>query len=320
MINANELNIVKKQYQDAIVDYINIRHQFGFLLGKDKRNLAVCFLKKGQVNEAKMFLNELVQMGVSAEWLLRNKEIAKSFSPSDFQSNTKANVNSLLNDSLKSIYDRDQKVRRMPNAYNNYSKQITESDSINAAELHIISDTYHGLPGESIIGYNDPSIVFQPYYIHILHQTKARRVVDYSQSILEEIKKGRVDPYVGAFLFEKTSGDLSFFGPLSILKILYPTDSVPEEKFHNPDFVEEYSKLYPSYILDSKEADGFKQDSIRVSFGLDSIKNFSLKSVFQLNNPEFLFFNPAFLSSNYICASKKDADLISQWYKQIIVD
>jgi hypothetical protein len=180
----------------------------------------------------------------------------------------------------------------------------------------IIAD-YGELPDEKLVGLNYESLVYQPFYIHINHQSYGVKTFDYSTILLNSIKSGNINPHIGVYLYKITNGNMSFCGPISMFQFMYPTDSVSKEDLYNHAIVEEYSKSSKWFVQSIDETQRQETDSIRKQYGLESIEDFEMKSVFQVRNPEYCFYYIPFLKNIFICESKFDAEGLQKKFKEI---
>jgi hypothetical protein len=270
------------------------------------------------MNAALPLLKALIAKGVSINWIMMNSIIKNKFTYSDFESKYfDNNLHRGLIDTLDYIFESDQKFRKLYDPYNQNITKIRKIDSTNVAILKKIISDYSDLPNENIIGLSNESLVYQPYYVHILHQSQGFKIFDYSPILLRAIQNGNVNPFVGIYLYKRTSGKMDFCGPSNMLQIMYPNDSVSENDLHNQEFVEEYSQTQPWLFLKIDEVQRMRIDSTRKIFGLESIQDFQKKAIFQINNLDFCFYYIPFLRNFFICRSKEDADIIRKNYKEI---
>jgi len=222
-----------------------------------------------------------------------------------------------LKDTLNSIFETDQKCRRTPDPYKTNIQNIRKTDSINIVLLNKVIADYGNLPDEKLVGLDKESLVYQPYYIHITHQSFGFKTFDYSTVLLNAIKSGNINPQIGINLYKRTTGKMDFCGPTSIFQFMYPNDSVTKENLYNPAFTEEYSKRINWFVQRIKETQRQEIDSIRMQFGLESIADFEIKANFQGRNREFCFYDLPFLKSVFIFDTKEDAYSMQNNFKEL---
>jgi hypothetical protein len=314
-INQAELFIVKKSYDSAIQIYSSVKDS---LKAKEVYNYAICNLKIDEKNKAIILLQTLLEKGISKEWLMNDPFIQKKLSYADFQNINSSSIYSLgLKDTLNSIFETDQKCRRTPDPYKNNIQNIRKTDSINIVLLNKVIADYGDLPDEKLVGLDKESLVYQPYYIHIIHQSSGFKAFDYSTILLNAIKSGNINPQIGIHLYKRTTGKMEFCGPTGMFQIMYPNDSVTKENLYNNAFVEEYSKRNNWFVQRINDTQRQEIDSIRRQFGLESIADFEKKAIFQDRNREFRFYHLPFLRSFFMFDSKQEADILQKTFKEL---
>ena len=328
-INKAELQIVNRNYKEAIISYTNIENKFGYLYGKDKLNLSICLLLEKDKKKATKYLSYLLNQGAKIDWLLNNSVIAGSYSKDELDKYSIAlpiQYKTLI-DSLTFILENDQNDRKFPNAYVTHKKEIAAADSLNIIIFNKIVADYNGIPNEFLTGFTDPSLMNPPYFVHILHQSFGVKTFDYSSLLLNEVLKGNINPHTAASLYGRTSGNWNYFGPLTVRQTVYPTDSVMKEKmadliqFAKAPGYEDYLKTLPIYMFKIPPSPNSQIDSInahRHQYGLDSIDEFKQKVVFQIRHPEFRFY--ATYKTVLLYDSKEKSDPMMKNYEIIQPD
>ena len=328
-INNAEILIAKGNYEEAIISYAKIESKYGYLYGKDKLNLSICLLLLKDKGRATKYLSYLLKNGAKPEWLLKNSVIAKNYSPSELNKyyDSISRKNKTLCDSLNNIYMNDQKYRVLPNAYTVHKREIDIADSLNIIMFNKILSDYKGIPNEFQIGFSDQLLINPPFLLHVLHQSSGVKTFDYSEILLKEIKKGNINPHVGATLYARTSGNGNYFGPLTIRQTVFPTDSLTKEDLIDPaKFVQsprhdEYLKTLPVYMVKIPESPNEVLDATnarRHNFGLESIEDFKQKVIFQVRHPEFNFYG--IYKSVFIFDSKEKSDAMMKNYEPIQIN
>jgi hypothetical protein len=281
--------------------------------------MAMCFLKIGKQKKAKKLLLQLLKLGAQPKWLLKRPLIANKLSNDKIWKQTvkpDVKIRKSLRDTLQRIFDIDQKIRLAKNAYTEHLNEVRSSDSMNFVILKKVINDYGGLPGEKLIGIDHETLIEFPYYIHIFHQTPGFKQFEYSSMLLDEIKKGNINPFVGANLFTHSSGLPAYFGPLGLTKITYGQDIVliPDNALSLDSSQKNsnvwLSPLYPDTLLT-------RLDSLRNSLFIDPIKDFERKALFQLTDDNFIFYSKYYLRSIFNFRTKEDAEKLIKYYRRI---
>lgn len=318
-INQAELLIVGKKYNLALDQYKNVKKKYNYIYAKDKLNMALCFLEVGRLKRAKNIFFQLLKLGAQPEWLLKRPLIAQKLSNDKIwrkKVRPDIRISESLKDSLRRVFDLDQNIRLVKNAYAEHLSEVRSADSINFIILKKVIDDYGGLPDERLIGIDHESLIEFPYYIHIFHQTPGFKQFEYSSMLLDEIKKGNINPFVGANLFTHSSGLPAYFGPLGLTKIKYGQNNVviPGQDTALDDGLKNsniwLSPIYPDSLLT-------RLDSLRNSFFIDPIKDFERKALFQLTDDNFIFYSKYYLRTVFNFRTKEDAEKIIKFYRRI---
>lgn len=322
LINNAEMCIVRGHIDSAINFYKKIEKRNTRLRYKDLYNISVCFaLLNDTINVVKR-LKKLIQYGAKLKWLEANKSLAPFITNVVkqkflYEENRFARKKNYLRDTLKIIFQNDQEPRKIINAYNKNIKTIKSNDSLNANIIDRIIGRYKIIPGEDALGINDSSFIWQPFYIFFVHQTITFQVHDYSAIVLSSLKKGTLNPQIGAYLYFRTAGSLYGFGPITLLKILWLSDSIQKDIFQNSKFRDEYESKFPWLIPAISDSVIARYDSIRENIGLDPIKDFYVKAKFQLTNNQFKFYYSPFIYTIFNCSTEKDAEVLRRGYVEL---
>ena len=322
VVNKAEICIIQDKIDSAISIYENLVKANKSLQSKDYFNLAVCYALKHRTPQSLSVLKILINRGAKVSWLISNPAISKAISEENkdtlLECEKMWTKNSYpLNDTLSSIYSKDQKPRQGIDPYKNNLSEIKASDSINVAIMNRVIKSYGFIPGEEQVGINDPSLISQPFYILFVHQTPTFGIHNYSSVILESIKKGSINPYIGAYLYFRTAGSLYNFGPITLLKIYAFADSVDNIKKSDPKFLKEYESQFPWLVPALSDFTEKKYDSIRAIYGLEPLKDFYSKVNFLRHNENFRFYYAPFLYSVFQFANQSDADNFKRRYIEL---
>lgn len=322
VINKAEICITQDKIDSAISIYENLDKTNKSLQSKDYFNLAVCYALEHKTPQSLSVLKILIDRGAKLKWLISNHAIVNAISEEDKDALLEYEKNSTksffpLRDSLSPIFSIDQNPRLGKDPYKNNLLEIKTNDSMNVAIMNRIVNRYNYIPGEEQVGINDSSLIWQPFYILFVHQTPTFGIYNYNSDILESMKKGSIDPHIGAYLYFRTAGTLYNFGPITLLKIFAYADSVDKGKSADPNFMFEYAKQFPWLVPELGDSIVKKFDSIRAIYGLEPLKDFYSKVIFLRHNENFRFYYSPFLYSVFQFAKQSDADNFKRHYIEL---
>lgn len=322
LINQAEIYIIHDKIDSAICIYENLVEAKKTLQSKDYFNLAVCYALEHKSPQSLSVLKILIDRGAKVKWLISNQAILKAIGEEDKGALLAYEKNSTksffpLRDSLSSIFSTDQNPRLGKDPYKNNLPEIKTNDSINVAIMNRVIKRNNYIPGEEEIGINDSSLIWQPFYILFVHQTPTFQIYDYSADILKSMKKGSIEPHIGAYLYFRTAGTLYNFGPITLLKIFAYADSVDKAKSVDPNFMFEYAEQFPWLVPELSDSLVKKYDSVRATYGLEPIREFFSKVRFLQHNQNFKFYYAPFLYSVFNFKNKSDADNFKRHYIEL---
>jgi hypothetical protein len=196
-------------------------------------------------------------------------------------------------------------------------EKIRIADSTNISLLNNIINRYGGFPNENHLGVHDAHrLVWQPYYIIILHQTPVNKLYEYTDIILQEILKGNIEPHTGSLLYTACSGDGRKFGSFELTKIVYTgnySDSLIQTNRKLVDSlqseVEWRLPVYSNEVIN-------RINKERIAFGMESIADLNTKAVFlETSRKPFIFFD--FKKNVFLTSQKEFAESFLHNYKPL---
>jgi hypothetical protein len=298
-INRAELYAIEHKYKEAIQIYDSLKKSNSILFTKDYFNASLCHALQKNDTSCLYYLEHLTQIGLTTRWLKENEVLQKCLSKKSWEvliSKEKifSSKKNTLTDSLNSIFNADQLVRRDFDYWNKNRKNVLAADSINLKIFNKIIRDYSGLPTQNLTGVTDNNLFDTKYLIVMWHQTTETKQYDYGPLLLAEIKKGTIEPHVGAIFYRNCSGDGIKFGNIELVKGIYQT-SIPDSVLMNngriKDSIEtKYAWRIP--LINPSLLDSLNKE--RISYGLESINDYLKKQLYMHNNPKtgFLFSPP----------------------------
>lgn len=296
-INRAELFAIEKNYNDAIHIYDSLKKSNSILFTKDYFNASLCHALENNEASCLNYLEYLADIGLTTTWLKENHVLRKCLSKSSWDILITREINFLvkrntLADSLKSLFKADQSVRHEYDYWNKNKKKVLETDAKNINILNKIIKDYKGLPSQHLTGIIDNNIFDTKYLIVIWHQTLETKQYDYSDLLLNEIKKGTIEPHIGATFYKNCSGNGIKFGNIEIVKGIYQT-TIPDSVLINNQKVKDSIEMKYSWripLVHPSILDTLNKE--RLSYGLESVNDYLKKQLYMHNNPEvgFLFF------------------------------
>lgn len=197
--------------------------------------------------------------------------------------------------SLDSLFKMDQYYRKLSGGnYKAYKKELTKSDSITSTKLLKLIQK-KGFPNEYNIGLEMKSgVYFHDFYLIIWHQLATNlyspQQVNFSNEIIKALNKGKIRPDIAGFLIDLNNDSYNY----SYFKIY--------------QFITNDGKTDCCYIseaiLPEKRAAGvnIKIEEInkkRKLIGLSTTEEEVRKSIFLLNNKDYIFSNNVIEGFNF---------------------
>ena len=276
--NKAEVQIVRSNYDSALVLYQKAFDMKGYIHSRDLFNAAICAAKTPQKNRdlGIKYLEMLSHNGVAKHTMykscfkpLRKGDLWKK-TKKTFKRNIK-NARSLWNDSLKlvlkKLVKRDQEFRLKPGSYSVYGDTILYLDSLNIEELKKIISIY-GYPNEQIIGKKRHLAKNLNHYVIIRHYYQ-NKGFEMSKILYNEVKKGNLSPRVFCELEDKKNTEINNHDKYGTVIFF---------NLNGKEIKQNYS---------AKEIKTFNKN--RRELGLESIEEYIEKIIFMRKNTPFDF-------------------------------
>ena len=293
--NKAEINIIEKNYQQAMVEYEKAFASWGEPFAVDYYNAAVCGVFCDKFDKTKYYLEKVLTLGYSFSNVKKEKVFRPFFKSKFGKSLEKEKPIMKIQDEeyreiIQNLYHYDQVIRQKYDYVSNktYEKYFVRQqyiiDSLNLAVFEMLIKE-RGFPSESKIGVDSESLNFPAYDILLDHSI----MLQHRKPELRFLKSfPNLMPYIEIALYDGSINN----------KIAFK---------HFNFFAEEtkYSKLYNSYVLSKiiYQKDGkynvsadvtnakwrkyiidketeLKNDSILETLGMDKIENIQRKTLF----------------------------------------
>jgi hypothetical protein len=290
IINQAEVSIMDGKYKDALTTYEKAFTAVPKAFMKDYFNAAVCATYLGDATNTYKYLLEVAGKGISLDFIKDEpafigiqrdpnwREFEKQYltKKRDFESK----INKSLLDKLNKIYDRDQWFRmRNPEAF---ADSIIKLDKQNARELDYLIAKY-GLPNEDNIGCGEGGtpIIQYPFYTVIKRQSPENQTVNFSNALLEGMRKGQVSPHTAASLMATINGNDTFFA-----RYVYKILGIDSPSFQGKPFS---SKIDKWVFRQIEKEDELRINQMRLTNGMETLAEYRRKVIFALKDNRFLF-------------------------------
>jgi hypothetical protein len=303
VINRAELLITSEKFAAAGIIYDSLFNLHKLRFAKNYFNAALCYAILENESQSLKYVNALVNKGITVDWLKKYPALSACISSESWQILEKEEKlyytqKNTLRDSLLFLFNMDQNVRKKPDYWNTIRKQVEQTDLQNINTLNKIIKDYNGLPGEDLVGIIDNSLSNPPYYMVIWHQTTAEKLYDFSGLLLNEIKKGTIEPHIGARYYHNCSGDGTYFGMPGISKGIYAkgitdgTGRVPREMRDSLESQNPWCAPI-NLIVEMQDFNLQQMNSNRIAYGLENFEDYYKKVLYSHKNPasDFTFFN-----------------------------
>ncbi len=290
IINQAEVAVMDGKYKDALPIYEKAFAAVPRAFMKDYFNAAVCATYLGDASNTYKYLLEVAGKGISIDFVKGEsafigiqqdpnwREFEKQYlaKKRDFE----AKLNKSLIEKLNKIYDRDQWFRiRNPEAF---ADTIVKIDKQNARELDYLIAKF-GLPSEDMIGVGEGGfpIIQYPFYTVLKRQTPENQTINFSNALLDGMRKGRIQPHTAATLMATINGNDDFFAR-HVYKIL----GVDTPDFKGKPFS---SKIDKWVFRQLDKTDELRINQMRLNNGMETLAEYRRKIIFALNDNRFLF-------------------------------
>ncbi|MBD1398567.1 hypothetical protein H9Q13_15450 [Pontibacter sp. JH31] len=312
-INQAESLLMAQDYAGALESY---RHAFGAVphgFARDYYNAAICATLTNNEKQAIGYLENLVETGVSLEYLeqqevfapLREhkvwKKFVKKYPKRRKEFRKKTNID--LRADLDELWARDQYFRQAKGGLKVHGDTLRKIEADNVKNL-LAWISQHGYPGERLIGVPDTLEQLPRFSIVIQRQTAARNGFDFTPVLVQAVHEGKLDPHAAAYLIDQQQG-----------KNLYRSKVLAKVSCDKPKECEEDEELagmasrYLTHKISQEEEE--KVNERRAALGLESIADYRNKMRYALEDRRFkLGYDWAVI--NYKVPSKEAAKVLTE--------
>ena len=301
LINKAELFLVDNNITNASLCYKNAK-KLKELYNCDLWNYTICLAILKNPN---CFQNVklLLQRGLSKNNILNAHELLYLRDSINNYNSFLLNYSSQTRKSIDSLFEEDQKYRRLDSCYLKFKFEIKKIDKSNVDFLIKLFDKNGGYLNESILGIGD-AYLNEKLDIIILHQNFGNRIHDFSSNILIGINKGYIDLKRGLFLLSRSNGKDDYGLTAALLKIIYSDKNTliatEKPKAHeSTEFVIGFPKITKLEVN--------KINKKRILLGIGTLNEFFKKQLYFTNNRQnsFNFIN-SYNYDTYFFSSKSE--------------
>jgi hypothetical protein len=301
-INAAEKTVIDGNYRLALEVYQKAFAAVPKAFMKDYFNAAVCATYAGDATNTYKYLLEVAGKGISLDFVKQESAfigIQRDATWRDFEvkylakkRDFETKINKTLKEKLDKIIERDQWFRvRNPETF---SDTIRKIDAKNALELDYLISKY-GFPNEETIGCGEGGmpVVQYPFYTIFKRQVPDNQTVNFSNMILEAIRKGKMLPHVGTQILAVMNNSDTFFSR-HVFKITTDADLAIMK---NKPFSQKMEKwVYRKLTADEER----NFDELRLQNGMETMADYRKKIIFSLKDNRFLFPYKVFATMWYV--------------------
>jgi hypothetical protein len=287
VLNAERCLISNKL--DSSLYYYNLSfNKLKNPFSRDLYNASVVAVKTGKNKLANKFLTRIIELGAEVNILSENKVLEKYFKNDGkifYQNahNIRPTYNTKFRTEIKQMFERDQYYRLKRNGNKAYIDSIKVADAQNIKSLLNFINK-NGFPTESLIGID--SKAYEVAYISVIlfHQGNgAEQQYNFSDIIIDNVKKGTLDNRLGNDLFNRNSGFYSFdYMRFELVKVIDSTK--PATRRNNYVLIDSSKWGFMPY----SEKEIQKIDQSRKAFFLDDYKTHLQKILFNRDKQEYL--------------------------------
>ena len=281
LIRQAELNITQLFYSKALVHYQQAFKAVKLPFAVDYYNATLCDIQVKAYGKASQYAGRLLDKGLDSTFfhksvftaLREQKRWRKLLGtyPKRRQ-HYLAHLDSALRRELFALLERDQHFRRKPGSYQVYGDSIAEVDKRNVSRVRQIL-TQYGYPDENLIGIADNNLLGSPLSTVIRHHYQNNNQ-DLSEILLEQVKRGKLPPR--EFVQHQEAGNAVTYGQELFTKL---DTTVIVEQIFSPQQTQSI-------------------DQVRLSVGLETLREWRQKILFELNESLFLPLSQAELVAN----------------------
>ncbi|MCJ7932767.1 MAG: hypothetical protein MUW56_03820 [Chryseobacterium sp.] len=300
LTNEAENKIINNDLIGANSLYKSAYREFKYPHAKDLHNALKIALKVKDIETAYDYYRSLKCLGkeFDEDFLKENFK-----NPEPFKQQLCKNVIDLkYKKSLDSLFDIDQYYRKLSKGnYTSYRKELTKSDSIASINLLKLIKK-KGFPNEYNIGLSMKNdVYFHNFYYIIWHQLASNNIssqkVNFSNEIVKALNDGKIRPDIAGFLLDLNNNTYDY----SYFKIY---------QFNSNDGKSDCCYVNKDFLPGNRNESSLKKiqqvNDKRKLLGLSSTEDEIRKSIFFLNNKEYIFSNNVLEGFNF--RDPKDAE------------
>ncbi|UOU97007.1 hypothetical protein MUU74_10925 [Chryseobacterium daecheongense] len=304
LINEAEKKIITNDLNGANVLYKKAFREFKYPHAKDLQNSMKVALKTNDLETAYAHYQTLKCLGkkFDDDFLTKNFKNYEEYKKIPCQ-NT---IDLTYKKSLDSLVKVDQYYRKLSGGnYQAYKKEITKSDSIASTNLLKLIQK-KGFPNEYNIGLEMKSwVYFHDFYLIIWHQLASNNIssqkVNFSNEIVKALNDGKIRPDIAGFLLDLNNNTYDY----SYFKIY---------QFNSNDERSDCCYVSKDFLPENRNESSLKKiqqvNGKRKLLGLSSTEEEVRKSIFYLNNKDYIFSNNVIEGWNF--NNSKDADIMKK--------
>lgn len=305
LINDAENKIITNDLVDANNLYKEAFKEFKYPHAKDLQNSMNVALKVKDFENAYYDYHSLKCLGkeFDVNFLSENFENTKEFKIKPCENK----IDLQYRKTLDSLFEIDQYYRKLSGGnYEAYKKELTKSDSITSTNLLRLIQK-KGFPNEYNIGLaSADNMFYQKFYYVIWHQLAnnhySSQKVNFSKEILKALNEGKIRPDIAGQLFDLNNGTKNY----SFFKIYQFT--VNNEK---TDCCYISEAILPEKRAAEVNTKIKEINRKRKLIGLTTTEEEAQKSIFFLNNKDYIFISNAVEGFQF--KNNNDAELFKKY-------
>jgi hypothetical protein len=317
VINIAEKSVMDNNYKAALEAYQKAFAAVPKAFMKDYFNAAVCATYLGDATNTYKYLLEVANKGISLDFIKDETAfigIQQDPNWREFEKQYLAKKRDFDSKISKSIKDKLNRIVERSNWFRSKNGEVSADslkkiDAQNATELDYLIARY-GFPDEEMLGCGEGGmpIVQYPFYTIFRQQAPDNQTINFSNVILEAMRKGKISPHVATHIMANMNGTDAFFAR-HVFK-LTTDDEILIMK--NKPFSQKMEKWVYRKLTPDEE---LNFNALRLANGLESMSDYRKKIAFSLKDNRFLFPYKVFTSMWYV----SDPNIASDYLQDTVV-